>query len=38
MKNCTISLLLSYGYGGPLYDLMNEQVMKDFRKEFEEFC
>ncbi|MDQ1144596.1 hypothetical protein QE429_001423 [Bacillus sp. SORGH_AS 510] len=28
----------SYGYGGPLYDREDEQIVKQFREEFESYC
>jgi lipid II:glycine glycyltransferase (peptidoglycan interpeptide bridge formation enzyme) len=28
----------SYGYGGPLYDMEEKQLVSAFRKEFEEYC
>lgn len=31
-------IITPYGYGGPLYDKADEQLIRGFRKEFEEFC
>ncbi|GIN84289.1 hypothetical protein J6TS2_06750 [Heyndrickxia sporothermodurans] len=28
----------SYGYGGPIYDVINQQAIINFRREFEEYC
>ncbi|NRD76319.1 peptidoglycan bridge formation glycyltransferase FemA/FemB family protein [Bacillus sp. BRMEA1] len=28
----------SYGYGGPIYDVEEKQLIKNFRKEFDEYC